>query len=140
MKKILATLGTASTILAVPTLAFAQAATRADILNIRDILSPIKPQAGVGLDIVGAAVTGLNILILIAGILAIFFLILAGIRYITAGNDPDAGKKARAGIYNAVIGIIVIVLAYVIIQYTAALAGAGATQLRNGGTGTETGF
>ncbi|OQA04389.1 MAG: hypothetical protein BWY68_00366 [bacterium ADurb.Bin400] len=52
----------------------------------------------------------------IAGILAFFYLLYSGILYITAAGNPDAAKKGQQGIINAVIGIIVIGLAYVILR------------------------
>jgi hypothetical protein len=35
--------------------------------------------------------------------------------YVTAAGNPDQAKKGQQGLINAVIGIIVIVLAYVIL-------------------------
>lgn len=67
--------------------------------------------------IVGLANTILNFLTLLAGILAVAYLIWAGILYITSGSSADRAKTARAGIINAVIGIIVIVTAYFIIRF-----------------------
>ena len=57
-----------------------------------------------------------NAITLAAGTLAIGYLIWAGIQYITAGGSPDKAKAARAGIVNAVIGIIIITSAYAIIR------------------------
>lgn len=57
----------------------------------------------------------------IAGLLAIVYLIWAGIQYITgAGGGADAAKKQ---IINALIGIIIIVLAYAIVNAATALIG-----------------
>jgi len=53
---------------------------------------------------------------LLAGTLAIGYLIWSGIQYITAGGSPDKTKAARAGIVNAVIGIIIITAAYAIVR------------------------
>ena len=52
---------------------------------------------------------------LVAGILAVIYLVYAGIVYITAGGNADAAKKGQQGIINAIIGIVIIVLAYVIV-------------------------
>ncbi len=57
-----------------------------------------------------------NVILLIAGIAAVIYLIYSGILYITAAGNPDSAKKGQQGIINAVIGIIVILLAYVIIN------------------------
>ena len=55
-------------------------------------------------------------LTLVAGALAVLFLIYGGIRYILAGGSADRAKEARAGIIHVVIGIIVIVSAYFIVR------------------------
>lgn len=55
-----------------------------------------------------------NLFGIIAGALAFIFLLYSGILYITAGGNVDQAKKAQAGIINAIIGIIIVVLAYVI--------------------------
>jgi len=54
---------------------------------------------------------------LIAGTLAVFCLIWAGIRYIISAGDPSHAKAARASIINIVIGIVVIVSAIAIIRF-----------------------
>lgn len=53
---------------------------------------------------------------LIAGVLAFVYLIYSGILYVTAGGNPDQAKKAQQGIINAIIGIIIIILAYAIVR------------------------
>lgn len=50
----------------------------------------------------------------IAGALAFIYLLYSGILYITANGNPDQAKKAQSGIINAIIGIVIIVLAYAI--------------------------
>jgi len=64
----------------------------------------------------------LNTLTLIAGTAAVLFLIWYGIQYIMAGGSPDKAKAARAGIVNAVIGIIIIAAAYGIIRLATTIA------------------
>lgn len=51
----------------------------------------------------------------IAAIVAFVMLIWYGIQYLTAGGDDAKATGARKGIVNAVIGIIVIIAAYVLI-------------------------
>lgn len=51
---------------------------------------------------------------LIGGALAFIYLLYSGILYVTANGNPDQVKKAQQGILNAVIGIVIIALAYVI--------------------------
>ena len=49
-----------------------------------------------------------------AGVAAVVYLLWAGILYITAGGDEAKAGKARTGIVNAIIGIVIIILAFVI--------------------------
>lgn len=61
----------------------------------------------------------------IAAILAFIYLIISGITYITAGGNAEQAKKGQQGIINAIIGIVVIVLAFVILQAAIGIAGDG---------------
>lgn len=56
----------------------------------------------------------INMVLWVAGFVAILYLIYSGILYLTAAGNPDAAKKGQQGVVNAIIGIIIIVLAYVI--------------------------
>ena len=53
----------------------------------------------------------------IAGLIAFFYLIIAGINYITAGGDTTKANTARQAIIHAIIGIVVIVAAWFIINF-----------------------
>lgn len=70
-------------------------------------------------------ITVANILIdnilLIAGFLAVLFLLFAGIKYITSAGHPERAKEARAGIINVIIGVIVIVATYYIVRLAISL-------------------
>lgn len=64
-----------------------------------------------------------KIITLIAAGLAVIYLIYSGIIYITAAGNPEAAKKGQQGVINAVIGIIIIVAAYFIINVAMSAAG-----------------
>ena len=55
-----------------------------------------------------------NIIGIVAGALAFIYLLYSGVMYITANGNPDQAKKAQTGIINAVIGMVIIILAYLI--------------------------
>jgi len=57
-----------------------------------------------------------NLATAVAGVLAFFYLLYAGILYITSGNNPDQAKKAQQAIINVIIGIVIITLSYVIVR------------------------
>lgn len=63
-----------------------------------------------------------NILLFVAGALAIIYLIYSGILYITSAGNPDSAKKGQQGVLNAVIGLIIIVLAFFIARAVSSYA------------------
>ena len=58
----------------------------------------------------------INILLAIAGLVAVIFLIVGGFRYITAGGNEEASDSAKKTIVNAIIGIVIIILSFVIVR------------------------
>lgn len=58
----------------------------------------------------------IQVILVAAGAAAVIYLIYSGILYISAAGNPDAAKKGQQGIINAIIGIIIIVLAMVILR------------------------
>lgn len=64
----------------------------------------------------------------IVAIIAFIYLIISGVNYITAGGDAEKATKARTGIINAIIGIVVVVLSYFILNFAVRLG----TNLGNG--------
>jgi len=68
---------------------------------------------------------GINLILLIAGILAVIYLIYAGVLYITAGGDTGKADKGRTGIVNAIIGLVIISAAYLLVRFVGgAISGA----------------
>ncbi len=68
-----------------------------------------------------STVTGLvfriiNIALALAGLIAVLFLIIGGFRYITSAGNEEATEQAKKMILNAVIGIIVVILSFVVIR------------------------
>ncbi len=59
----------------------------------------------------------INIILLLAGVLAVVYLIWGGISYVTAGGDAEKASKGRVAITNAIIGIIIIIAALAIYSY-----------------------
>lgn len=123
MKNKLAAIGAAVTVLATPALAYAQIGQRFNefsIENLRNALFPFQPTTPPTFTSLVASV--LNFFILIAAVIAIVYLIWAGIQYITASTDETKAKNARMAIYNAIIGIVVIILSYSIIFFISSTA------------------
>lgn len=60
--------------------------------------------------------TVVNWILIATGILAVVFIIVGGIRYVTSGGNPDKTKTAKLTIIYSVIGLAVAILASVIVQ------------------------
>lgn len=56
----------------------------------------------------------LNIAYLVGGIIAVIVIIIAGFTLVTNGGEPEAIKKAKNMILYAVIGLVVIMVAFTI--------------------------
>jgi uncharacterized RDD family membrane protein YckC len=65
--------------------------------------------------------------LLAAGIIAVAFLIYGGIMYITAGGDTAKAEKGRTAVVNAIIGIVIILLAFVIVTWVGKIIKKGNT-------------
>ncbi len=65
----------------------------------------------------------IRIMLLFAGAIAVFFVIVGGYQYIASGGNEETAEKGRKTLINAIIGIIVIVLAYAIINVIVNLVG-----------------
>lgn len=106
--------------LAVPALSQAQSGPD---LGLRDIQSKTQlPDWGIqqgsnqGASSVVLIITSvIKILLLLAGSIAILFIIIGGYQYLTSGANPDGAKKGKTTVVNALIGIIIIVLSYVLV-------------------------
>ncbi len=52
----------------------------------------------------------------VAAIIAVIFIIIGGYMYITSAGDPGKAGKGRSTLVNALIGLAIIVLSYMIVQ------------------------
>lgn len=52
----------------------------------------------------------------VSGAIAVLFVIVGGYRYLTAGGNEEGAKKGRTTVVNALIGLVIIILAYVIVS------------------------
>lgn len=66
-----------------------------------------------------------NLIALVAGFVAVFMIIVSGFRYVTAGGSaggqragdaPNNAKKAQSTLVGAIIGLVIIALAWTIIR------------------------
>ena len=58
----------------------------------------------------------INVALAVAGLIAVLFLIIGGFRYITSAGNEETSEAAKKIITNAIIGIVVIILSFVIVR------------------------
>lgn len=61
--------------------------------------------------------TVVNILLYILGAIAVVMIVIGGVRYTTSNGDSSAIKGAKDTILYAIIGLIVAILAYAIVNF-----------------------
>jgi len=71
----------------------------------------------------------LSNVLLIVGVVAVFALILAGMRFIIASGNPEKAKAARDSVIQVIIGVIVVVSVFSIIRFAGSLANTIANSL-----------
>lgn len=73
-------------------------------------IDPVKDANGAISGILGAVYAG-------AGMLCVVIIILAGHLYITSSGDPGNLKRAKEAIIGSIIGLIMVIMAFVITQF-----------------------
>ncbi len=59
----------------------------------------------------------LNVLTVIIGLIAVIMIIVGGTKYITSGGDSGKAGSARSTIISAVVGLVIVALAQIIVQF-----------------------
>ncbi len=65
----------------------------------------------------------IDILLTFGGVIAVVFVIIGGYQYVVSGGNEETAEKGKKTLINAIIGVIVIVLAYAIINVLVNLVG-----------------
>lgn len=77
--------------------------------------------------------TIINVLLFVVGIIAVVMIIWGGISYVLSSGAADKAKKARDTIVYSVVGLIVAITAYAIVQFVFSSLGGNSG---NSGSGT----
>lgn len=89
-----------------------------DIGRIVDLFFNVCGPAGAAT--AGELIQGIiNLLLAIASLLAVLFIIIGGIRYITAHGNEEQAEGAKKTLLHAVIGIVLIIMSFAIINIIA---------------------
>ena len=97
--------------------------------NLDQIQSNAFPEAKFGTDIkIGTIISNLLPYIFgAAGIALLVYLVIGGFQMMTSRGDPKAMQAAQGKITNAVIGFVVVLLAFTIVQLLGQILGLGGT-------------
>jgi hypothetical protein len=71
-------------------------------------------------DFTGLITNIINILLFVIGAVAVIMIIIGGLRYVTSGGDTASTKAARDTILYAVIGLVIAIMAYAIVNFVLA--------------------
>lgn len=80
-------------------------------------VTPVTPSGN--LDIASVLTTVIYWILSLSGGIAVLFLILGGLQYITSSGNKDRAEAAKQTILYAVIGLVVIALSFVIVAFVA---------------------
>ena len=58
-----------------------------------------------------------NVLLFIIGVISVIMLIIGGIRYVVSGGDSAAITSAKNTILYAIVGVVVAILAYALVNF-----------------------
>lgn len=70
----------------------------------------------------------INWMLALAGLIAVLFLIVGGFWYITSAGNEEQAEKGKGTVINAIIGIIIIVLSWVIVNVVSTLVSSNSAQ------------
>jgi len=87
--------------------------------SIAPVSLPSSPTGGnfTASGLVGQVVSAfLPIILGIAGFIAVIMIVISGIQFITSSGNPEAAAAARGRLTFAIIGFIIIILSYAILQ------------------------
>lgn len=109
IKKSISAVAFGSTMVA--TKAFAQTGT------INNAVNNITPPGTASTSLQTYIQTIINVLLGLIGVVAVIMLIYGGFRYVLSAGDEKATKAARETILFAVVGIVIAILAFAIVNF-----------------------
>lgn len=84
-----------------------------DGINVPNLNTNLSSEQG----FIGNLITTiLPIVLAVGGFVAVIFIIISGIQFISSGGNPEAAAQARARLMYAIIGFVIIILAFAILQ------------------------
>lgn len=123
IKKIVFAVAAVSALLFLPLVAQAQSSTTDGLDQLQNASGGQLPTAGVDVStpegVINVIAQIINWALYLSGAIAVIFVIIGGYRYLTAGGNEETATKGRKSVVNALIGLVIIILAYVIVNAVA---------------------
>ena len=91
--------------------------------NTQDPQTNCETSNGIG-KVNGLLTTVINVFSFVVGIIAVFMIIVGGLRYITSGGDSGKVTAAKTTIIYALVGLVIVALAQLIVRLVLNQAGA----------------
>ena len=63
----------------------------------------------------------IEIVIWLAGSLSVVFIVVGGIMYVVSAGDPAKVKRAKDTIFNAVMGLIIVLISYSVVVFISSM-------------------
>jgi hypothetical protein len=88
------------------------------LAQVSDIQKGVDAVGGGGAPTLGSQLKNvINVLMFILGAIAVIMIVIGGIRYATSNGDSGSTKSAKDTVLYAVIGLIVALMAYAIVNF-----------------------
>lgn len=83
----------------------------------KDVFGHCTPAVDFPNGVWAIAFAAVDMLLYLAGLVAVISIIIAGISYITAGGQPEKAASARKRIYNSLIGLAIVLVATGVVSF-----------------------
>jgi len=87
------------------------------VVSAEDVPTGVEPVPAQPVTIQQILVNLILYILEFSAALAVLFIIIGGVRYIVSAGDEDAAEKAKRMILYAIIGLIIIILSFVIVNF-----------------------
>jgi hypothetical protein len=82
------------------------------------ILRPVDPENNMSVnDLTDPVGSIINVVIYVTGFIAVAMVVVGGVQYALSQGDPAKVKKAKDIILYGIIGLVVVILAYAIVNF-----------------------
>lgn len=82
-----------------------------------DLTPPNVPNPLISFEPGNVLANVIGTLLVWAGAVAVLFIIIGGFRYIISAGNPESVEKARNSVLYAILGLIIVFLAYLAVAY-----------------------